>query len=249
MQPLVVDYGRTKSKVARRQERGAYSTREIEKFIFEGGAAGEAEKAIAAGDKAASAAVSAGAAMAYSAATASATTTKGASAVAAKALAAAGASTSVPVAGWIVAGILIAASGGIAIASRRAARFLAKDKKILERYINRFSRKSIDWRTRYAKKQISKIIFEMERAKRKGKMGLFAQKRKAKAELKLEALYFLYKKDGNKGKKAKRSAQEKRAFQLLQAGKTNAFIAYPIYFALAGIAVYSIASIYYLEKK
>lgn len=247
MKPVLVNYGA--SKVSRKQKRGTYSTREIEKFIFEGGAAGEAQKAIAAGDKAASAAVSAGAAMAYSASVATAATTKGASAVAAKALTAAGASTSVPVAGWIVAGVLIAAAGGIAVAARRASRFLAKDPRILERYIRRYGRKSEDWRTRYAKKQISKIIFELDRAKRKGKMGLFAQKRKAKAELKLEALYFLYKKEGNRGKKASRAAQERRAFELLQAGRTNALIAYPIYFALAGIAAYSIASIYYLEKK
>ena len=48
----------------------------------------------------------------------------------------------------------------------------------------------------------------MKREQKRGKLGILGQKRKAKAALKLEALYYIYKKEGNRGTKAKQKARK-----------------------------------------
>lgn len=239
-QLIPVNYGAAKREASRKN---ITDTREMEKFLFEGGAVGDAERAMSGADKAASVAISAASAMAYSAVVGG-----KAAAAAASMLSAAGASTSVPVAGWIVAGVLVLAAGGTAVLGRRLARFLAKDRGIFERYVRRFSRKSADWRLRYARKQIAKIGFEIKREQKRGKLGIFGQKRKAKAALKLEALYYIYKKEGNRGAKAKQKAEAERALYLADAAKGNALVAFPIYIGLASIAAVTMV-VYFQRKK
>jgi hypothetical protein len=234
-----INYGAAKRKSSRKN---ITDTREMEKFLFEGGAIGDAERAMSGTNKAASVAITAATAMAGSAVTGGT-----AAAGAASALSAAGASTSVPVAGWIVAGVLVLAAGGIALSGRRLSRFLAKDRGIFERYVRRFSRKSADWRLRYARKQIAKIGFEMRREQKRGKLGILGQKRKAKAALKLEALYYIYKKEGNRGAKAKQKAESQRALYLADAARGNALVAFPIYIGLASIV--AITMIVYQREK
>ena len=171
-------------------------TRAIEAFINNGGAAGDAEKALARGNKAAQIGVSAGVTVATagigaagSGAVAAATTSALTSA--STALIGAGVtSATVPVVGWVVAGVLVAAGGGIALASKRKAKILSKDRGLLEKYISQYMKKSSDWRLKESRKQISQIQFLM--TKRPSRYNL---KRKAKAELKLEALYFIYKQE------------------------------------------------------
>lgn len=162
-------------------------TQSIESFINNGGAVADAQKALATGNKVASLGVSAGTSIAGGLATGTGLFATGGTVT--TALTSAGvASSTVPVIGWIVAGVLIASAGGISVASRRRAKFLNKDRSILERYIQKFESKSLEWRTREAKRQISQIQFLL--TKRNSKRN---QKRRAKAELKLEALYYIAK--------------------------------------------------------
>jgi hypothetical protein len=180
-------------------------TQSIERYINDGGAVGDAERALATGNKVASAGISAGVAIANATlATTTATATgtavaggaittaiSGAITSTSSALVSAGvASATVPVVGWVVAGVLVASAGIASLASRRRAKFLAKDRGILKKYIDRFSRKSSEWRLRQAKQQIAMIQFLLDRPK-----TTWNAKRKAKAELKLEALYFIAKQE------------------------------------------------------
>ena len=162
-------------------------TQSIESFINNGGAVADAQKALATGNKVASLGVSAGTSIAGGLATGTGLFATGGTVT--TALTSAGvASSTVPVIGWIVAGVLIASAGGISVASRRRAKFLNKDRSILERYIQKFESKSLEWRTREAKRQISQIQFLLTKMNSKRN-----QKRRAKAELKLEALYYIAK--------------------------------------------------------
>ena len=164
-------------------------TRAIESFINNGGAVGEAEQSLARGNKVAQIGISAGTSVAGGLATGTGLFATGGTV--ATALTSAGvASSTVPVIGWIVAGVLVASAGGISLASRRRAKFLSKDRAILEKYIERYKKKSSAWRTREAKKQISMIQFLLTK-----KQSRYNLKRKAKAELKLEALYFIFKEE------------------------------------------------------
>ena len=221
-------------------------TTSIEAFINSGGAVGDAQQALARGNKAASAGVSAGvavasAAMGVAGSGAVATATTAALTSVSSSLVAAGAvSATVPVVGWVVAGVLVAAAGGISIGARRRAKFLSKDRGLLERYIKRFERKSADWRLKEARKQISKIQFVMTRRQSK-----FNMKRKAKAELKLEALYYIYKKENFSG--AQQAAQLAR-FQQISLQRQEAFQRYlPVYIGLGVIT--SILLVYAVKQK
>ena len=168
-------------------------TQAIEQYINNGGAVGESQRALATGNKVATLGVKAGvgvasAGMGVAGSGAVATATTSALTSVSSALVSAGVtSATVPVAGWIVAGVLVATAGGIAIASKRRAKFLAKDRGLLQKYIQKFEKKSSDWRLKESKKQIAQIQFLL--TKRQSNRNL---KRKAKAELKLEALYFIY---------------------------------------------------------
>jgi len=168
-------------------------TQAIEQYINNGGAVGESQRALATGNKVATLGVKAGvgvasAGMGVAGSGAVATATTSALTSVSSALVSAGVtSATVPVAGWIVAGVLVATAGGIAIASKRRAKFLAKDRGLLQKYIQKVEKKSSDWRLKESKKQIAQIQFLL--TKRQSNRNL---KRKAKAELKLEALYFIY---------------------------------------------------------
>ena len=162
-------------------------TQSIESYINSGGAVADAQKALATGNRVASVAVSAGSSVAGGLATGTGLFATGGSV--ATALTSAGvASSTVPVIGWIVAGVLVASAGGITVASRRRAQFLSKDRNLLEKYIKNYEGKSLEWRTREAKKQISQIQFLLTK-----RDSNYNRKRKAKAELKLEALYYIAK--------------------------------------------------------
>jgi hypothetical protein len=166
------------------------STQAIERYINTGGAVGDAEQAIARGNKVAVAGVQAGVGVASVGAGVA-----GSGAVAtavSSALTAVGTTVGVtaPVVGWVVAGVLLGASGAISFGTRRRAKFLAKDRGLLEKYIKQFSKKSSEWRNKEAKKQISQLQFILTRPK-----TTYNAKRQAKAELKLEALYFLIKQE------------------------------------------------------
>ena len=202
-------------------------TRAIESYINNGGAIGEAEKSIARGNVVASQGVSAGVAVgkatiAGSTALKSVLTTVGVS------------SSAVPVAGWIIAGVLIASSGVALLSSKRRAKFLNKDRKLFEKYVKRFERKSEQWRLKEAREQISLLQFLQQK-----KQNTFNLKRKAKAELKLEALFFIYKEKNYS--RIQQQAIDNRASQLLNEKKKNLLIYSPLYvglFATGIILVY-----------
>lgn len=162
------------------------STQSIERYINNGGAVGDAQRAISVGNKVAVAGVQAGAGIAGVTAGVAGTGTVASAVTTALTSVAGAVGVSVPVVGWVTAGVLLAVSGGILGASRRRAKFLAKDRGLLQKYIRKFSKKSSDWRDKEAKKQISQLQYILTLPK-----TTFNAKRQAKAELKLEALYFL----------------------------------------------------------
>ncbi len=184
--------------------------RAIESFINNGGAVGEAQQALARGNKVASIGVSAGVTVANaSVASASAiassvasgttvavaggavtTSVAGALTAVQGVLATAGVTASVPVIGWVIAGVLVVGAGAMTIGAKRRAKWLSKDRKLLEKLINRYKGRTSDQRLREAKKQISMIQFLLTMGKTKRNL-----KRRAKAELKLEALYFIAKQE------------------------------------------------------
>ena len=164
-------------------------TQAIEQYINSGGAVADAQKALATGNKIAGGAISAGTSIAGGLATGTGLFATGGTL--ATALTGAGvASSTVPVVGWVVAGVLLASAGAVAIGSKRRARFLSKDRALLEKYIKDFSKRTSLWRFQESKRQISIIQYML--AKKQSKRNM---KRKAKAELKLEALYFLAKQE------------------------------------------------------
>jgi hypothetical protein len=179
-------------------------TQAIEQYINSGGAVADAQKALASGNKIASGAISAGVALWHKClvlvqllvvvqsqqATSAVSVPVTASSVSSALVGAGMTSATVPVVGWVVAGVLLASAGAVAIGSKRRARFLSKDRGLLEKYIKDFSRRTSLWRFQEAKRQISIIQYML--TKRQSKRNM---KRKAKAELKLEALYFLAKQE------------------------------------------------------
>ncbi len=164
-------------------------TQAIEQYINSGGAVADAQKALATGNKIAGIGVSAGTSIAGGLATGTGLFATGGTL--ATALTGAGvASSTVPVVGWVVAGVLLASAGAVTIGAKRRARFLSKDRGLLEKYIKDFSKRTSLWRFQESKRQISIIQYML--TKRQSKRNM---KRKAKAELKLEALYFLAKQE------------------------------------------------------
>ena len=164
-------------------------TQAIEQYINSGGAVADAQKALATGNKIAGIGVSAGTSIAGGLATGTGLFATGGTL--ATALTGAGvASSTVPVVGWVVAGVLLASAGAVTIGAKRRARFLSKDRGLLEKYIKDFSKRTYLWRFQESKRQISIIQYML--TKRQSKRNM---KRKAKAELKLEALYFLVKQE------------------------------------------------------
>jgi hypothetical protein len=164
-------------------------TQAIEQYINSGGAVADAQKALATGNKIAGIGVSAGTSIAGGLATGTGLFATGGTL--ATALTGAGvASSTVPVVGWVVAGVLLASAGAVTIGAKRRARFLSKDRGLLEKYIKDFSKRTYLWRFQESKRQISIIQYMLTKKQSKRNM-----KRKAKAELKLEALYFLAKQE------------------------------------------------------
>ena len=204
-------------------------TKAIESYINNGGAVADAQKSLAVGNKIASAGVSAGVGVAKA-------TVGGSAALATKVAsinAIAGTSLGVPVVGWIVAGVLTAASGGIMISAKRRARFLNKDRKIFEKYIKKFERKSEEWRMKEARKQISQIQYLLTK-----KQTNRVLKKKAKAELKLEALFFIYREKNYSSYQQK--AIDERAIDLLEEKHTNLVKYAPLYIGVAGLGIFFI---------
>ena len=201
-------------------------TRAIESYINNGGAVGEAQKSLAVGNKVANIGVAAGVGVAKA--------TVGGSAALTSALTTVGVSASaVPVVGWIVAGVLVAASGGIMVASIRRAKFLNKDRKIFEKYVKKFEKKSEEWRMKEAKQQISEIQYLLSK-----KQTNRILKKKAKAELKLEALFYIYKEKNYSSYQQK--AIDQRAVALLEEKRSNLIKYAPLYVGVAGLGIYFI---------
>ena len=202
-------------------------TQAIEQYINSGGAVADAQKALATGNKVASGAISAGVAVAQAIPVATTIASGGAvatgtgavsvgigtaiSSVSSALVSAGVTSATVPVVGWVVAGVLLASAGAVAIGAKRRARFLSKDRALLEKYIKDFSRRTSLWRFQEAKRQISIIQYMLTKKQSKRNM-----KRKAKAELKLEALYFLAKQE-----KLPILQQQKIALDAEQASERN----------------------------
>jgi len=201
-------------------------TRAIESYINNGGAVADAQKSLAVGNKVASAGVSAGVGVAQA-------TVAGSTALS-SALATVGVSASaVPVVGWIVAGVLAAASGGIMVSAKRRAKFLNKSRKIFEKYVKKFERKSEEWRMKEAREQISQIQYLL--TKKQTNRNL---KKKAKAELKLEALFFIYKEKNYSTYQQK--AIDQRAIVLLEEKKSNLIKYAPLYIGVASLGIFFI---------
>ena len=232
------------------------SSREIEAYINEGGAAGIAEKAVARGNRAAILGVQAAGVMAQAAtASAAGATATGVGATVATTLStaitgssvaagsgvlatAAGAAT-VPVVGWVIAGVLVVAAGGIIGVSRRRAKFLRKDKVLLTKYIRQYERKDSEWRFKETKQVISKL--QLVLSKRQSGWRL---KQKAKYELQLEALFFIYK-DEN-WDRVSLEAQQQRTQELIQVKKQNLLMFSPVYI---GLILIGLGGIIYGRRK
>lgn len=226
-------------------------TQSIERFINNGGAVGDAQRAIASGNKIAGIGINAGVAVANATiATTTATATgtavaggavtsaiSGAIASTSSALVSAGvASATVPVVGWVVAGVLVASAGALSISSRRRAKFLAKDRGLLEKYIKEYSTKSSEWRLKESRKQISMLQFLLTEPKTTRNA-----KRKAKAELKLEGLYFLAKQE----KLPLYQQQEQTKIMVAQSAKQKKIL----YIAIPSILIGSVLVGYLARRK
>jgi len=223
-------------------------TQSIERFINNGGAVGDAQRAIASGNKIAGIGINAGVAVANATIATTATGTavaggavtsaiSGAIASTSSALVSAGvASATVPVVGWVVAGVLVASAGALSISSRRRARFLAKDRGLLEKYIKEYSTKSSEWRLKESRKQISMLQFLLTEPKTTRNA-----KRKAKAELKLEGLYFLAKQE----KLPLYQQQEQTKIMVAQSARQKKIL----YIAIPSILIGSVLMGYLAKRK
>jgi len=215
-------------------------TQSIEQFINNGGTVGDAEKALQTGNKVAKIGINTGTyiasvGMGLSGSGAIATSTTSALVSIQSALATAGVTASVPVIGWVVAGVLVASAGGMAIALRRRAKFLAKDKKILENYIKRYQKKTTDQRLKEAKREISNIQYLLTKKQTNRNAKL-----RAKSELKLEALYYIYRNEQLPIIEQQAQLEEFTKVQVIN--KQNMYIYIPVALVIVGIS-------YYLAKR
>jgi len=225
-------------------------TQSIEQFINNGGAVGDAERALKTGNTIAGIGINAGIAVANATIATTATATGTAVAGGAVTTAISGAITStssalisagvtsatVPVVGWVVAGVLVASAGIASISSRRKAKFLSKDRGLLQKYIDNYSKKSSEWRLRETKQQISQIQLLLTKPKTS-----YNAKRKAKAELKLEALYFLAKQE----KLSIYQQQEQAKIMVAHDEKQKKIMM----IAIPSILIVSVVSVYLFSKK
>jgi len=123
------------------------------------------------------------------------------------ALTSAGVSATVPVVGWVIAGVLVAAAGGIYLASKNSTKLLTKDISKFKKYIKEYSTnynslRSLEKEAKYLVKELEKhlktgdsqnvTLAVWEWGKSNNERTSWHEK-KAKLEIQLDSVYFIMK--------------------------------------------------------